>query len=189
MTILQVPLLGIWGAIGYAHLLVLRQYRSRKFIPATPELAQFEFEYKGDNYKKKFLEEEKTQLELDVDVQKLEAEKMRKGKNKAKEDLDSLKINYKKLRLSMRTAGLDTQVREDVLKRDLLENQNENVGLRVWIAELERSLHQYRSRNSAIELNASLNKIEELKGKIEELEATLQNCELCVELFETNNEH
>ncbi|MBA0725660.1 hypothetical protein Golax_022227 [Gossypium laxum] len=31
---------------------------------------------------------------------------MRKGKNKAKEDLDSLKINYKKLRLSMRTARL-----------------------------------------------------------------------------------
>ncbi|KAA3481530.1 hypothetical protein EPI10_021889 [Gossypium australe] len=42
------------------------------------------------------------QLELDVDVQKLEAEKMRKGKNKAEEDLDSLKIDYKKLRLSIR---------------------------------------------------------------------------------------
>ncbi|MBA0819956.1 hypothetical protein Gohar_019780, partial [Gossypium harknessii] len=30
-----VPLLGIWGAVGYAPLLVLRQYRSRQFIPAT----------------------------------------------------------------------------------------------------------------------------------------------------------
>ncbi|MBA0701994.1 hypothetical protein Goari_005469 [Gossypium aridum] len=30
-----VPLLGIWGAIGYAPLLVLRQYKSRQFIPAT----------------------------------------------------------------------------------------------------------------------------------------------------------
>ncbi|MBA0629539.1 hypothetical protein Godav_024080 [Gossypium davidsonii] len=46
----------IWGAIGYAPLLVLRQYRSRKFIPATPGLAQFEFAYKGDNYKKKVRE-------------------------------------------------------------------------------------------------------------------------------------
>ncbi|MFQ6666811.1 hypothetical protein Gotur_033036 [Gossypium turneri] len=27
-----VPLLGIWGAIGYAPLLVLRQYRSRQFV-------------------------------------------------------------------------------------------------------------------------------------------------------------
>ncbi|MFQ6640227.1 hypothetical protein Gotur_016620 [Gossypium turneri] len=45
-------------------------------------------------------------LGLDVDAQKLEAEKMRKGKNKAEEDLDNLKIDYKKLRLSIMTAGL-----------------------------------------------------------------------------------
>ncbi|MFQ6621542.1 hypothetical protein Gotur_001545 [Gossypium turneri] len=32
---------------------------------------------------------------------------MRKGKNKAEEDLESLKTNYKKLRLSIRTAGLE----------------------------------------------------------------------------------
>ncbi|MBA0575132.1 hypothetical protein Golob_027401, partial [Gossypium lobatum] len=31
---------------------------------------------------------------------------MRKGKNKAKEYLDKLKIDYKKLRLSIRTAEL-----------------------------------------------------------------------------------
>ncbi|KAK5785300.1 hypothetical protein PVK06_039869 [Gossypium arboreum] len=35
---------------------------------------------------------------------------------------------------------------------------------------------------------ASLSKIEELKGKIEELETVLQNCELQVELLEANNE-
>ncbi|MBA0786129.1 hypothetical protein Gotri_026307 [Gossypium trilobum] len=33
-------------------------------------------------------------------------QKMREGKNKAEEDLNSLKINYKKLRLSMRTVKL-----------------------------------------------------------------------------------
>ncbi|MBA0762886.1 hypothetical protein Gotri_012435 [Gossypium trilobum] len=48
-----VPLLGIWGAVGYAPLLVLRQYKSRQFIPATQGLAQCEFAYNGDNYKKK----------------------------------------------------------------------------------------------------------------------------------------
>ncbi|MBA0609015.1 hypothetical protein Godav_021149 [Gossypium davidsonii] len=30
-----VPLLRIWGSVEYAPLLVLRQYRSRQFIPAT----------------------------------------------------------------------------------------------------------------------------------------------------------
>ncbi|MBA0729797.1 hypothetical protein Golax_022586 [Gossypium laxum] len=181
-----VPLLKIWGAIRYAPLLVSRQYRSRQFIPAMQGLAQCEFSYKGNNYKKKVremsnawnqtlrikvlavgllmtpeysqwcdqrvndnipvsnpetarsleehlqvipsemeiikqdfekrslelgrkakqLEKEKTQLGLDVDVQKLEADKLRKGKNKAEKDLDSLKTDYKKLRRSMRTAGL-----------------------------------------------------------------------------------
>ncbi|MBA0845804.1 hypothetical protein Goarm_022578 [Gossypium armourianum] len=181
-----VPLLKIWGAIGYVPLLVLRQYRSKQFISTTQGLAQCKFAFKGDNYMKKVheisnawnqtqrmkrfaanpmttleydwwwgirvngnvpilsqesirpikehlqvipseldiikqdfekrslelgkkikqLEEEKMQLGLDVDVQKLEAEKMRKGKNKVEEDLDCLKIDYKKLRLSIRTARL-----------------------------------------------------------------------------------
>ncbi|XP_040944256.1 uncharacterized protein [Gossypium hirsutum] len=48
-----VPLLGIWGAVGYAPLLVLRQYRSRQFVPATQGLAECEFSYKDDGYKRK----------------------------------------------------------------------------------------------------------------------------------------
>ncbi|XP_052489425.1 uncharacterized protein LOC128042428 [Gossypium raimondii] len=48
-----VPLIGIWGAIGYAPLLVLRQYRSRQFVPATHGLAECEFSYKDDGYKRK----------------------------------------------------------------------------------------------------------------------------------------
>ncbi|MBA0786272.1 hypothetical protein Gotri_024906, partial [Gossypium trilobum] len=51
-----VPLLGIWGAVGYAPLLVLRQYNSRQFMPTTHGLAQCEFSYRGDNYKKKVKE-------------------------------------------------------------------------------------------------------------------------------------
>ncbi|MBA0671488.1 hypothetical protein Goklo_024402 [Gossypium klotzschianum] len=40
-------------AVGYAPLMVLRQYRSRQFIPATQGLAEFEFSYKDNGYKKK----------------------------------------------------------------------------------------------------------------------------------------
>ncbi|XP_016704354.1 uncharacterized protein [Gossypium hirsutum] len=192
-----VPLLGIWGAVGYAPLLELRQYRLRQFVPATQGLAECEFSYKDDGCKKKVremantwnqtrrmkrlvvgpmtipeysewrvkrindnipepslensqsieehlrvvpteleiikqdferksaelekkieqMEEEKVGLRLDVDVQKLEADKLRKGKNKAEEELDSLKTDYKKLRLSIRTAGLgktSEQWREEV---------------------------------------------------------------------------
>ncbi|MBA0700449.1 hypothetical protein Goari_020370, partial [Gossypium aridum] len=43
-----VPLLRIWGAVGYAPLLELRQYRSMQFVPATQGLAECEFSYRGD---------------------------------------------------------------------------------------------------------------------------------------------
>lgn len=88
-------------------------------------------------------------LRLDADIQKLEAEKLRKGKRKVEEDLDSLKTDYKKLHMSMRTAGLgksseqwrqevqeekaradqwekrfhDARARENVLKKSLVEGQ------------------------------------------------------------------
>ncbi|KAG8474331.1 hypothetical protein CXB51_034118 [Gossypium anomalum] len=45
-----------WGTIGYAPLLVLRQYGLRQFIPATHRLAQSEFVYKGADYKRKVSE-------------------------------------------------------------------------------------------------------------------------------------
>ncbi|MBA0786132.1 hypothetical protein Gotri_026307 [Gossypium trilobum] len=74
-------------------------------IPSELEIVKKDFEKKSSELGKRIenLKEEKIQLGLDVDVQKLEVEKMREGKNKAEEDLNSLKINYKKLRLSMRT--------------------------------------------------------------------------------------
>ncbi|MBA0788557.1 hypothetical protein Gotri_024937 [Gossypium trilobum] len=56
------------------------------------------------------------------------------------------------------------QAREVTLEKSLLECQNKKMGLKARVTELEKSLHQHRSRNSAIELKASLGKIEELKG-------------------------
>ncbi|MBA0702077.1 hypothetical protein Goari_027541, partial [Gossypium aridum] len=99
---------------------------------------------------------EKMCLGLDVDIHKLEAERLKKGKNKAEEDLDSLKTDYKKLHLSIRTASLDTGARESVLEKNLLEGRNEESKLKARVAELEKLLHLYRSRNSIIELRASL---------------------------------
>ncbi|MFQ6659224.1 hypothetical protein Gotur_028207, partial [Gossypium turneri] len=165
-------------------------YRSRQFVPATHGLAECEFSYKDDGYKKKAcemdfekkntelekkieqMEEEKVNLRLDVDVQKLEADKLRKGKKKAEEELDSLKTDYKKLRLSMRTAGLrktseqwhkevreernksdrwerkfqKMQARNEALGRSLSESQKEKGELKDRVVELEGSLCQHRSR-------------------------------------------
>ncbi|MBA0755748.1 hypothetical protein Gogos_020050, partial [Gossypium gossypioides] len=78
-----------------------------RVIPSELEIIKHDFERRNEELEKKIeqMEEEKMNLRLDVDVQKLEAERLRKVKVNAEEDLDSLKTDYKKLRLSMRTAG------------------------------------------------------------------------------------
>ncbi|KAG8500699.1 hypothetical protein CXB51_004508 [Gossypium anomalum] len=48
-----VPLLGIWGAIVYAPLLMLRQFGLRQSVLATHGLAQSEFMCRGADYKKR----------------------------------------------------------------------------------------------------------------------------------------
>ncbi|MFQ6664531.1 hypothetical protein Gotur_031612, partial [Gossypium turneri] len=91
-----VPLLGIWGAVGYVPLLVLRQYR--RINDNTPkssqgnnqsiekhlrvalselEIIRQDFERRDTYLEKniKQMEEEKMNLRLDIGVQKLETEK------------------------------------------------------------------------------------------------------------------
>ncbi|XP_052489898.1 uncharacterized protein LOC128042554 [Gossypium raimondii] len=185
-------------------------------LPSEIEIIKQEFEKRSLEIGKKVeqLEEEKMQLGLDLDIQRLEADKLRKGKNKAEEDLDSLKTDYKKLRRSIRTAGLgktpeqwrqeiqeektkanqwekkfqDTQTREVTLGESLLVCQNEKTKLNARVTELERLLHQYCCRHSVVELKASLDKIEELKGQVRELEDALQNSEFRIELLERSSE-
>ena len=53
---LWVPLLGVWGAISYAHLLVCRQYLSTQFIPATHGLTSLEFDYGIVGYVSRIME-------------------------------------------------------------------------------------------------------------------------------------
>ncbi|MBA0648486.1 hypothetical protein Goklo_016192 [Gossypium klotzschianum] len=96
------------------------------------EIIKQDFEKKSSELGKKIeqLEEEKMRLGLNVDIHKLEAEKLRKGKSKAGEDLDSLKTDYKKLRLSIRTAGLgktseqwQQEIKEEKTKVDQWEKK------------------------------------------------------------------
>ncbi|XP_016694504.1 chromosome partition protein Smc-like [Gossypium hirsutum] len=160
------------------------------------------------------MEEEKMNLRLDMDVQKLEIEKLRKRKDKAERDLDSLKTYYKRLRCSMKAAGLgktleqwcqeiqeekikadrwerkfqESQMQNETLEKSLSESRNERGELKPRVAELEKILYQYRNCNSVIELRASLDKIEQMKRRVEELEMALQNCEMRIESLEASEE-
>ncbi|KAL1133802.1 hypothetical protein V6Z11_A12G063900 [Gossypium hirsutum] len=166
-----------------------------RVIPSELEILKQDFERRNAELEKQIeqMEEEKTNLRLDVDVQKLEMERLRKGKARAEEDLDSLKTDYKKLRSSMRTAGWETRFQEvqtqnDTLKKSLSENQKEKGELENRVSELEESLHRHRNRNSVMELKASLSRIEEMKRRIEELEAALRSCEMRIEHMRSNED-
>ncbi|MFQ6662045.1 hypothetical protein Gotur_029997, partial [Gossypium turneri] len=93
-------------------------------IPSELEIIKQDFEKRNLELEKKIerLEEKKMHLRLDVDVQKLEAEKLKNGKNKVEEDLDSLKMDYKRLRVSMRTAGLGKT--SDQWRQEIQEERN-----------------------------------------------------------------
>ncbi|MFQ6652790.1 hypothetical protein Gotur_024484, partial [Gossypium turneri] len=60
-----------------------------RVVPSELEIIKQDFEKRSSEFGKRIeqLEEEKMRLGLDVDIHKLEAEKLRKGKNKAEEDL------------------------------------------------------------------------------------------------------
>ncbi|MFQ6622272.1 hypothetical protein Gotur_002321 [Gossypium turneri] len=75
------------------------------------------------------------------------------------------------------------------LERSFSESQNERDELKARVARLEKTVHKYQNRNSLVELQASLSRIEQMKRTIEGLEMTLQNCEAKIEYLETNEDH
>ncbi|MFQ6657248.1 hypothetical protein Gotur_027007 [Gossypium turneri] len=165
-----VPLLGIWGAVGHAPLLILRQYGSRQFMPATHGLAQCEFSYRGYNYKKKVkeisqawnqvhrmkrldvgsmttpeygewrskrindnilelnsegvrpMEEYLQVIPSELEIIKQDFERRNLELEKKIEQLEEEKTDYKKLRLSMRTAGLGKT--SEQWRREIQEERN-----------------------------------------------------------------
>ncbi|MFQ6663469.1 hypothetical protein Gotur_030992 [Gossypium turneri] len=155
-----------------------------RVVPSELEILKQDFERRNAKLEKRIeqIEEEKMNLRLDADVQKLEAKRLRKGKAKAEEDLDSLKADYKKLRFQ------EVQAQNEALKKSLSENQKEKGELENRVVELEGSIHRHRNRNSVMELRASLNRIEEMKERIEELETALRNCEIRMEYLEANED-
>ncbi|MBA0851412.1 hypothetical protein Goshw_019409 [Gossypium schwendimanii] len=189
-----VPLLRIWRAVGYASLLgekykmkvreILniwnQTHKMKKFATnpmTTPEYNWWWSKRINDNIHSPSLEnvrpiEEHLQLGLDIDGQKLEAEKMRKGKNKAKDDLNSFKNGLLETSLVNKDYWVGQNVETIVTRNPRREEYSqslgekvEKTGLKARVAELERSLHQHRSRNSMTELKVSRAKNKELKRK------------------------
>ncbi|MBA0881013.1 hypothetical protein Goshw_002430 [Gossypium schwendimanii] len=102
-----VPLLGLWGGVGYAPLMVQRQFALRQFVPATDGLAQSEFAFTGEGYMKKnqltpptdfvfqnpFSEEVPSELEMAKHEFKCEKAKLLRDISSLQEENYQLKID------------------------------------------------------------------------------------------------
>ncbi|KAK5837400.1 hypothetical protein PVK06_013210 [Gossypium arboreum] len=167
-------------------------------MPSELEIMKQEFERKNLELEKRIakLEEEKMYLSLDIDVQKMEVEKEKKEKRKIEEDRDDLKEHYKKAQVSLRRAKvgessdqLQKEVQESKARAEHwekrfqeMQSQNlaleeENKGLKSKVTELGRSLRWHRNHDSTVELK-------ELKSKVQDLEAALQEGKLQIKQLE-----
>ncbi|MFQ6655315.1 hypothetical protein Gotur_025928, partial [Gossypium turneri] len=81
-----VPLLGLWGGVGYAPLLVQRQFASRQFVPVTDGLAQSEFGFMGEGYMKKVRDTANSWRQIYLMKLALYADTITKAKAKKEEE-------------------------------------------------------------------------------------------------------
>ncbi|KAG8498571.1 hypothetical protein CXB51_004865 [Gossypium anomalum] len=212
-----VPLLGIWGAIGYAPLLVLRQHGLRQFVPTTQGLDQSEFVYRGSDYKKRVseissawkktcrlkgvAEFERKNLEFEKRIAKLEEENMYLSL-----DVEVQKMEVEKERKEKRKIEEDRDDLKEHYKRAQKEVQEEKARAEYW----ERKFQEMQVQNLAleeenkglktkvIELGRSLRwhqnhnstvELKELKNKVEDLEVALHDGELRVEQLKAQEDY
>ncbi|MBA0643525.1 hypothetical protein Goklo_027810, partial [Gossypium klotzschianum] len=133
-------------------------YRSRHFIPAMEGLARCRFAYKGDNCKKKGKRVNDNVLSSSQENTQSIEEHL-KGKNKVEEDLDSLKMDYKKLHLSITIAKFGKtseqwrqEIQEEKIRADQWEKNSKllETNNKYWKEQLQRSQGQLRDRNRII---------------------------------------
>ncbi|KAL1183019.1 hypothetical protein V6Z11_A02G153100 [Gossypium hirsutum] len=172
-------------------------------MPSELEIMKQEFRRKNLELEKRIAkhEEEKMYLSLDIDVQKMEVEKERKENRKIKEDRDDLKEHYKMAQVSLRRAKIEgssdqlqKEVQEGKARAEYWEKkfqemqsrnlalEEENKGLKSKVTELGRYLRWHRNHDSTVELK-------ELKSKIEDSEAALQEGKLQIEQLETQGDY
>ncbi|KAL4377666.1 hypothetical protein GQ457_02G041290 [Hibiscus cannabinus] len=171
------------------------------------ELAKQDFERKYFEMERQIsgLTNERTQLKCQLESQEREMERLRKGKNKANEDLSGLQQDYKKICASAKYAGLgkspskwkveiqgekdkanhwekryrETSSRRLALEQELTKHRAENVNLRGHVVELEESLQEYRDQSSTVNEENEL-----LRSQIDDMETALQDCQGQIANFE-----
>ncbi|MBA0787626.1 hypothetical protein Gotri_027670, partial [Gossypium trilobum] len=119
-----VPLLGLWGGVGYAPLMVQRQFASRQFILATGGLAQFEFAFTGEGYMKKVRDTANSWRELYLMEEKIKKEEV--------------KAAHAMIELKKKSVTFET------ISAELMTSQSERQELKGKIRDLKNTLQVHQ---------------------------------------------
>ncbi|KAE8701687.1 RNA-directed DNA polymerase (Reverse transcriptase), Ribonuclease H [Hibiscus syriacus] len=143
-----VMLLGLWGRIGYALLLVIRQYEGRQFVPVTTGL------HSGQRIEEFDVEKAKWELErrnLNTRLEKL-SQRTQEARTKLEEDLDQSRNKNSEFNAYI------LQLEESLFQEkvhlgpsDLKESNKESASLRRRIRDLEKTLHNCQVRITELE--------------------------------------
>ncbi|KAK5835951.1 hypothetical protein PVK06_011677 [Gossypium arboreum] len=158
-----VPLLGLWGGVGYAPLLVQRQFSSRQFLPATGGLAQFEFAFTGEGYMKRVRDTAKSWKEIHFMELALYADTLTQDYNVwRKQRVNSQQISTtnhpiqnpfsKEMPSELEMARQEFEREKAKMSRDLSALQEENYQLKIEI-QVERSRTEKVQREAEIVRN------------------------------------
>ncbi|KAG8485127.1 hypothetical protein CXB51_021675 [Gossypium anomalum] len=176
-----VPLLRLWGRVGYAPLLVQRQFSSRQFIPATGGLAQFEFAFAGEGYMKRVRDIAKSwneihfmELALYADTLTQDYDIWRKQRESSQQ-ISSTNYTAQNPFLEEMPSELDIARQEferekAKMSRDLSTLQEENYQLKIE-AQVERSRTEKVQREAEIVRND----LRDLHLENKKLRSTIKN--------------
>ncbi|KAG8498175.1 hypothetical protein CXB51_006645 [Gossypium anomalum] len=176
-----VPLLGLWGGVGYAPLLVQRQFSSRQFIPATRGLAQSEFAFAGEGYMKRVRDTAKSwkkihlmELALYADTLTQDYDLWRKQWAKMSRDLSVLQEENYQLKIDVQIERSRT---EKVQKEAEVKGKAKKEEEKVARATIELSKKNAECEAMPAEVMTNRSKRQELKERIRDLEGMLQDCQ------------
>ncbi|KAG8502393.1 hypothetical protein CXB51_000451 [Gossypium anomalum] len=176
-----VPLLGLWGGVGYAPLLVQRQFSSRQFIPATGGLVQSEFAFTGDGYMKKIRDSARSWNEIHFMELALYADTLTQDydlwRKQRRSSLQILSTNctaqnpfLEEMPSELEIARQEFEREKAKMSRDLSTLQEENYQLKIE-AQVERS----RTEKVQREAEVTRNDLRDLHLENKKLRNTIKN--------------
>ncbi|MBA0770398.1 hypothetical protein Gotri_019043 [Gossypium trilobum] len=176
-----VPLLKLWGGVGYAPLMVQRQFASRQFIPATSGLAQSEFAFTGEGYMKKVRDATNSWREIylmelalyaDTITQDYDIWRQRRVKNQLNPPTDYASQNLfsEEMPSTLEIARHKFECKKVKLLRDISSLQEENYQLKIDV-QIEKS----RTEKVQKEAEITRKDLRDLHLENKKLQGTIRN--------------